>query len=265
MKGHQRLRVYRMNGSDQLAHVDDAQLPLTTSNPLWGLHSRPTYQMVMHFAMYLTLLHAPEPAVAIVLSIRGEVQLRKAADATIRKAAARDFLWPGDRLTVPAGEKPSWFSPARACASSSSLVRRSRLKPREPGHQRRSSRGPPYRRTWWTACGMSGRRREGAGQGWPSFVRGQSRPVARRDSDRRCPGGRRPAGVRLEEDRPREQVLGSTRGRRQRPRARAWRRPRITSSSPRTSPRSSAGGLCVDRHRPRRRPDRFRPIRRGRS
>jgi hypothetical protein len=70
------------------------------------------HTMLPHFVMYLTLLHAPEPPVAIVLSIRGEVQLRKAADAKIRKAAARDFLWPGDRLTVPAEGKAVLVFPA---------------------------------------------------------------------------------------------------------------------------------------------------------
>jgi len=68
--------------------------------------------MLPQFAMCLALLHAAEPAVAIVLSIRGEVQLRKAADATMRKAAARDFLWPGDRLTVPAEGKAVLVFPA---------------------------------------------------------------------------------------------------------------------------------------------------------
>src|SRR4051812_30645627 len=68
--------------------------------------------MLPHFVMCLALLHAPEPAVAIVLSIRGEVQLRKAADAKMRKAAARDFLWPGDRLTVPAEGKAVLVFPA---------------------------------------------------------------------------------------------------------------------------------------------------------
>jgi hypothetical protein len=61
--------------------------------------------MLPQLATCLTLLLATEPPVAIILSTRGEVQIRKAADATMRKAAARDFLWRGDRLIVPADGK----------------------------------------------------------------------------------------------------------------------------------------------------------------
>jgi hypothetical protein len=58
--------------------------------------------MLPQLATLLCLVLAPEPPVAIILSKQGEILIRKANDPTPKKAAPRDFLWRGDRLTVPA-------------------------------------------------------------------------------------------------------------------------------------------------------------------
>jgi hypothetical protein len=58
--------------------------------------------MVAQLATLLTLMLAPEPPVALILSTRGEILIRKPTESTPRKAAPRDFLWRGDRLTIPA-------------------------------------------------------------------------------------------------------------------------------------------------------------------
>jgi hypothetical protein len=58
--------------------------------------------MLPQLATLLCLVLAPEPPVAIILSKQGEILIRKASDPTPKKGAARDFLWRGDRLIVPA-------------------------------------------------------------------------------------------------------------------------------------------------------------------